>query len=79
MPKASNGVNTILFYSQIAVSITLIVIIVIQQKGAALGAGFGGGGEIYSTKRGAQKKIHYATIILATVFLVLGVLNIVIQ
>ena len=71
--------NTILFYSQIAVSITLIVIIVIQQKGAALGAGFGGGGEIYSTKRGAQKKIHYATIILATVFLVLGVLNIVIQ
>ena len=71
--------NTILFYSQIAVSIALVVIIVIQQKGAALGAGFGGGGEIYSTKRGAQKKIHYATIILATVFLVLGVLNIVIQ
>lgn len=70
--------NQILFYTQIAVSIILIVLIAIQQRGAALGAGFGGGGEVYSTKRGAQKKIYYATIALATVFLVLGVLNILI-
>ena len=71
--------NQILFYFQIAVSVILIILIVIQQRGAALGAGFGGGGEIYSTKRGAQKKIYYATIAVATVFLVLGVLNILIQ
>lgn len=71
--------NQILFYSQIVVSIVLIALIAVQQRGAALGAGFGGGGEIYSTKRGAQKKIHYATIAIATIFLVLGVLNILIQ
>ena len=70
--------NQILFYSQITVSVILIVLIVIQQRGAALGAGFGGGGEIYSTKRGAQKKIYYATIAIVTIFLVLGVLNILI-
>ena len=70
--------NTILFYTQIAVSIILIVLIAIQQRGTALGAGFGGGGEIYSTKRGAQKKIYYASIVFATIFLVLGVLNILI-
>lgn len=70
--------NQILFYLQIAVSIALIVLITIQQRGTALGAGFGGGGEVYSTKRGAQKKLHYATIAAATVFLVLGVLNILI-
>ena len=52
------------------------MLIAIQQRGAALGAGFGGGGEVYSTKRGAQKKIYYATIAVATIFLVLGVLNI---
>ena len=69
--------NTILFYSQIVVSIALIVLIAIQQRGAALGAGFGGGGEVYSTKRGIQKKLHYVTIVLAVIFLVLGVLNIV--
>jgi preprotein translocase subunit SecG len=68
--------NTILFYSQIIVSIILIVLITIQQRGAALGSGFGGGGEVYSTRRGAQKKIYYATIATATLFLVLGVLNI---
>lgn len=71
--------NIILFYSQIAVSIALIVLIVIQQRGAALGSAFGGGGEFYSTRRGVQKKIHYATIGLAALFLILGVLNIIIQ
>jgi len=70
--------NQILFYSQIVISIILIILIVIQQRGAALGAGFGGGGEVYSTKRGAQKKIHYATIVVTIVFLGLGVLNILI-
>ena len=68
--------NTTLFYLQIEVSIILIALIALQQRGAALGAGFCGGGEVYSTKRGAQKKIYYATIAVATVFLVLGVLNI---
>jgi len=70
--------NTILYYTQIAVSVILIILIAIQQRGAALGAGFGGGNEVYSTKRGAQKKIYYATIAAATLFLVLGVLNILI-
>jgi len=70
--------NTILFYSQIIVSVVLIVLIALQQRGTALGAGFGGGGEVYSTKRGAQKKIYYATVAVATIFLVLGVLNILI-
>ena len=68
--------NTILYYTQLAISVLLIILIVIQQRGAALGSGFGGGGEVYSTKRGAQKKIYYATIAVATIFLVLGVLNI---
>ena len=70
--------NTILYYSQLAVSVILIILIAIQQRGAALGAGFGGGGEVYSTKRGAQKKIYHATIAITTLFFVLGVLNVLI-
>ena len=70
--------NSILFYAQIVVSLALVVLICLQQRGTALGAGFGGSGEVYSTKRGAQKKIFYATIAVATLFLVLGVLNILI-
>jgi protein translocase SecG subunit len=71
--------NTILFYSQIIISIILIVLVAIQQKGDGLGAGFGGGGGVYSAKRGAQKKIHYTTVVVVTIFFVLGVLNILIQ
>jgi len=70
--------NQILFYAQVIVSVVLISLIALQQRGTALGAGFGGGGEVYSTKRGMQKKLHYATIASATAFIVLGVLNILI-
>ena len=65
----------LLFYAQIIVSILLIILIAIQQRGSSLGSSFGGSGEVYSTRRGAQKKIYYATIALATLFLVLGVLS----
>ncbi len=71
--------NQILFYLQIVISLVLIALVAVQQRGTALGAGFGGSGEVYSTKRGVQKKLHYATIATATIFLVLGVLNILIQ
>ena len=54
------------------------VLVVIQQRGAALGSSFGGGGEFYSTKRGLQKKIYYATIAVSAIFLILGILNILI-
>ncbi len=69
--------NQILFFVQIAFSIILIVLISIQQRGTALGSGFGGGGggEFYSQRRGIQKKIYYATIATAGIFIVLSVLN----
>ena len=70
--------NQILFYIQITVCVVLIVLIVLQQKGAALGSAFGGGGEFYSSKRGLQKKLHYATIVVAGLFIILGILNLII-
>jgi preprotein translocase subunit SecG len=69
--------NNILFYSQIGVSVILIVLIAIQQRGAALGSAFGGGGEFYSTRRGVQKNIFYATIACSALFIILGILNLV--
>ena len=70
--------NQILFYSQIGVSIILIVFIAIQQRGTALGSGFGGGGEFYSSRRGIQKKIFYATVAVAALFIVLSVLSLIV-
>ncbi len=65
--------NTILFYSQIAVAIILVIVIAVQQRGTALGSAFGGGGEFYSSRRGIQKKLHYATIMLAAAFIALSI------
>lgn len=46
----------------------LILMILIQTRGASLGAGFGGTSEIFSSRRGADKTLHQLTIILAVVF-----------
>ena len=70
--------NQYLFWSQVAVSITLIVLIALQQRGAALGSGFGGGGEFYSSRRGIQKKLFYATIAVAGLFIILSILDLLI-
>jgi len=67
-----------LFFSQIAVSVILIILIAVQQRGTALGSAFGGGGEFYSTRRGIQKKIYYATIAVAGLFIILGITSLLI-
>lgn len=69
--------HQILFFAQIAVSVIVIILIAIQQRGTALGAGFGGsgGGEFYSSRRGIQKKIYYATIVAVGLFIILSVAN----
>ncbi len=72
--------HQILFFAQIAISVILVVLIAVQQRGTALGAGFGGsgGGEFYSSRRGIQKQLHYATIIVAVLFIALGIANLLI-
>ena len=46
----------------------MTLFILIQNRGASLGAGFGGSSEIYTTRRGVDKTIHQLTIILAVIF-----------
>jgi len=46
------------------------------ERGTALGSSFGGGsGGFYSTRRGIQKKIYWASIICGILFIILGILN----
>jgi preprotein translocase subunit SecG len=46
----------------------LTLFILIQSRGASLGAGFGGSSEIYTTRRGVDRTIYQITIILAIIF-----------
>jgi preprotein translocase subunit SecG len=55
----------------------LTLLILVQTRGASLGAGLGGGGEVNTTRRGTDKTIFQLTIISALVFtlsLLLGTL-----
>ena len=71
--------NTILPIAQGIIAILLIIFILVQQRGTALGSAFGGeGGGFYSTRRGIQKKIFWATIISGALFIILALLNLVI-
>jgi preprotein translocase subunit SecG len=54
---------------QIAVSVLLIASILLQQQGVGLSSTFGGEGNAFRTKRGLEKGLFYATIVLSAVFL----------
>ncbi len=48
--------------------VLMIVCVLLQQRGASLGAGFGSSGELYTTRRGLDKSLFDATIVLAVIF-----------
>ena len=51
------------------ISATLvIVLILLQQRGASLGAGSGGSNELYTTRRGLEKSLFVTTIVCAVIF-----------
>ena len=68
--------ETILPIAQIVIAIAIMALILFQQRGTALGGAFGGeGGSFYSTRRGIQKYIFWATIVLGVIFVILAVVN----
>jgi protein translocase SecG subunit len=62
---------------QIVVAVFLIIFILLQQRGTALGSAFGGEGGFYATRRGIQKKIFWATIVSGALFVILALLNLI--
>lgn len=60
--------NLILEVIMIGSAALMILAILLQQRGASLGAGFGGSGELYTTRRGIDKNLFDATIVLAVLF-----------
>lgn len=65
-------------YVTIASAILMIVLILVQTRGATLGAGFGGGADINTVRRGSDKTIFQLTIITAIVFALSILLTIII-
>lgn len=55
-------------YITIACALLVILLILIQTRGASLGAGLGGAGEVNTVRRGSDRTLHQLTIILVFVF-----------
>lgn len=55
-------------YVTIGSVIILTILILIQTRGASLGAGLGGAGEINTVRRGSDKSLHQLTIIMVIIF-----------
>ncbi|MFH1610312.1 MAG: preprotein translocase subunit SecG [Patescibacteria group bacterium] len=60
---------------QLVAAVLMVVMILMQSGGAGLGSAFGGGGDAYTTKRGAEKTIFRSTIAFAFVFVIIGVIR----
>jgi preprotein translocase subunit SecG len=63
-------------YITMVSAVIVTILILLQTRGASLGAGMGGGGEVNTVRRGSDKTIHQITIIMVIVFagsIILGV------
>lgn len=69
------NVELILNISQIILAVLLVAAILLQARGTGLGAAFGGGGNVYRTKRGAEKKLFQLTIVLSILFFGVALTN----
>lgn len=70
--------KTLLLILQMVIASSLIILILLQSKGAGLGSVFGGAGGVYRSRRGVEKLFVYITILLAFLFFLVSVLQIVI-
>ena len=60
---------------QIILAVLLVVVIIIQQKGSGMGSTFGADLGFYRTKRGAEKLLFYATIVLSVAFILSSIVG----
>ncbi len=64
------NLSNLLPYIQIALSVLVVTVVLLQQSDAGLGGAFGGGDDFSGghTKRGFEKTLFYITIILSLLF-----------
>ncbi|MBI2004996.1 preprotein translocase subunit SecG [Patescibacteria group bacterium] len=68
-------------YIQLVLAILIIIAVLLQQTGASLGGAFGGDNFSagYHTRRGMEKNLFYATIVMGVLLGVLSFLALLIQ
>jgi preprotein translocase subunit SecG len=67
-----DNLATTLLVSQVVVCVLLTISILLQNRAEGLGKMFGGGGEVFRTKRGLERFLYYFTIFLIVVLVILS-------
>ncbi len=62
--------QNILLFGQALVSIALMASILLQARGAGLGATFGGDSTVYRSRRGIEKRLFQFTVVLTVLFVI---------
>lgn len=60
----------ILLLGQILISVALMASVLLQARGAGLGATFGGDSTVYRSRRGIEKRLFQFTVILTILFVI---------
>lgn len=71
--------KTAVYVAQTVISVLLITSILIQSRGSGLGLAFGGSNVVYRTKRGAEKILFRASVVLAVLFMLVSITHIFVQ
>ena len=61
--------------AQIVAALGVIVSIILQNRGEGLGSFFGGGGEVFRTRRGLENMLYYVSVGLSALLVVLSIIN----
>ncbi len=69
-----DNTQKILLIVQVVICAVLIVSVLLQNRAEGLGKMFGGGGEVFRTKRGLEKVLYYATIVLIIALITISLL-----
>lgn len=69
--------HSIYNYVTVFSALLLTLLILLQSRGASLGAGFGSAAEIETVRRGSDKTLFQMTIIMAVIFVVSIILGII--
>lgn len=65
----------ILLLGQVLVAIALMASILMQARGAGLGAAFGGDSSVFRSRRGIEKRLFQFTVALAVLFVLFALAN----
>jgi len=67
--------KSFLLILNIVLSALIVIFILVQGKGAGLGSAWGGGGEMFQTRRGMEKIILWLTMISIVIFFTVSLIN----